>query len=183
VRECGGDAKITKGVDDLQKFDGLILPGVGSFEVLRRCAPLAAKIKKFAACGKPLLGICLGMQALFEKSWEAPGVRGFGLLKGDVRKICGRVRLPQMGWNRLKVVRKCRLLEGIGSGAYVYFANSYSCFPKDEEVIVVNVEYGKNIVAAVEKENVYGVQFHPEKSGVTGLRIIENFVKMVEECR
>jgi glutamine amidotransferase len=180
VQKCKGRAAIAKASSPLGVFDGLILPGVGSFAALKGREAFLGSLRAFAASGKPVLGICLGMQALFQESEEAPGISGLGLLEGKVRKIPGKVRLPQMGWNKLEMKNTCALLEGIPNNTYAYFANSYSCEPADATIVAATAEYGSGLVAAVCRGNIFGVQFHPEKSGEAGLRVIRNFV---EQCR
>ena len=126
----------------------------------------------------PVLGICLGMQALFERSGEAKGVAGLGAIPGSVRKIRGNVKLPQLGWNKVGIVRRDPLFSGIGDEEYFYFANSYAAFPKDSEDILARTMYGERFASSVARGNFWGVQFHPEKSGKTGQRLIGNFVQI-----
>ena len=177
--ELSGEAVIVaKKRSELEQANGIALPGVGSFSCLSRLRPLRSSLRLLAQ-RKPFLGICLGMQALFERSEEAPRVKGLNLLKGSVRRIPGRVRLPQMGWNSISMTRASALLKGIRNGERFYFANSYACFP-EEDVITAVCDYGGEFAAVVEKGNFFGVQFHPEKSGEAGLRVLKNFVEL---CR
>jgi len=168
--------------DAILDAERIVLPGVGAFGFMMqnlREKGIAEPIRNSIASGKPFLGICLGMQALFERSEEAPRVKGLNLLKGSVRRIPGRVRLPQMGWNSISMTRASALLKGIRNGERFYFANSYACFP-EEDVITAVCDYGGEFAAVVEKGNFFGVQFHPEKSGEAGLRVLKNFVEL---CR
>ncbi|MDO8339188.1 MAG: imidazole glycerol phosphate synthase subunit HisH [Candidatus Burarchaeum sp.] len=176
VRRCGDRAKVVRRERELQKLNALILPGVGSFEVLKGQDALVRGIRKFAASGRPVLGICLGMQALFERSEECAGVNGLSLIRGAVKKL-NAPRLPQMGWNQLRIIRNSQLLDGIADGTHFYFANSYACFP-EEDVVSAACDYDGEFAAVVEKETFFGVQFHPEKSGEAGLRVLKNFVEM-----
>ena len=157
----------------------LILPGVGAFGDAMKgleAQALIEPLREYAESGKPLLGICLGMQVFFEWSDEAPGVDGLGILKGGVKHISGGgLKIPHMGWNSLAVKNGCRLLEGLGDAPHVYFVHSYHVVPSDPTVTAATTDYGQTLVAAVEQGAVAGTQFHPEKSQQTGLRILRNF--------
>lgn len=158
----------------------LILPGVGHFgQMMRALDTMGVReaIVNRIRVGIPFLGICLGLQALFESSEEAPEVRGLGIYPGVVRRFQGDVRIPHMGWNQLQPVFESRMLHGTGEQPYVYFANSYYC-PLIAETSAI-CEYTRPFTAAVERFNVCGVQFHPEKSGAVGLQIVRNFVERV----
>lgn len=175
---------------DLRRADKIVLPGVGAFgdaiaELQKR--GLDRAIRQGIAAGKPFLGICLGMQVLFEKSSESPGADGLGILKGAVKKFPRRkgLKVPHMGWNCLKRTthdarRKagCYLLKGIPGGAYVYFCHSYYAEPAGNKAVAASCDYGKRFAAVVCRDNIFGVQFHPEKSQRVGLRILRNFVKL-----
>ena len=160
-----------------QKSEGLIIPGVGAFAVVNSMRK-ALKGKNPLQLPYPVLGICIGMQALYDKSEENKGVQGLGVIGGEVLKLRGDVQLPQLGWNKVKIVRKDWLLEGIENGAFFYFANSYAGFPDDKGCVLAITEYGEAFPSAVRKDNVWGVQFHPEKSGKTGQRLLGNFVSI-----
>lgn len=165
----------------LLEADRVILPGVGSFgdamEKLNQYG-LADVIRQVAAKGTPLLGICLGLQLFFESSEESPGVEGLGLLPGKVMRIpdCPGLKIPHMGWNSLEIAPGSRLFAGLESGAYVYFVHSYYLKADDESVVAATTQYSTRIHAAVEKGNLFACQFHPEKSGRTGLQILKNFL-------
>ena len=174
----GAEVIITADADVLRGADQIILPGVGAFgdaaEKLRRTG-LDGVLKELAAAGKPLMGICLGMQLLFEKSYEYGEHEGLGILKGQVVGMSGRLpadlKIPHMGWNALTLTKPARLLE---EGSYVYFVHSFYAENCEDSIAAVT-DYGIPITAAVEKGNVFGCQFHPEKSGNVGLGILKKF--------
>lgn len=181
-RAIGQEAFVSGEAQELAKADRLVLPGVGAFEDAAnklRASGLDGFVREQAAAGKPLLGICLGMQMLFEKSYEYGEHEGLGLLKGQVVPMAGRIpdalKIPHMGWNRLEWKRG-RLLEG-ADGAFVYFVHSFYATGCEDSLSAVT-EYGIPITAAVERGNLFGCQFHPEKSGNVGLRILETFCKL-----
>ena len=177
----GEVAEVTADAGTIRKADRVILPGVGAFEDAARKlreSGLDRTVKALAEAGKPLMGICLGMQMLFERSWEYGKHEGLGLLKGEIRPIAERIgeglKIPQMGWNALKIRRQSPLLKYTREGEYVYFVHSYSAVDC-EESLLATVEYGADLTACVGLRNVYGCQFHPEKSGEVGLRILRAF--------
>lgn len=174
-----GDPKVIKSADKL------VLPGVGAFRDAARKLKengLFALVREEAESGKPLLGICLGMQLLFERSYEDGVFEGLGLLKGEVRPIASVIpaglKIPEIGWNALQIVRESPILANTKEGDSVYFVHSYAAM--DAPDVIAVTEYGAMLTAAVAKENVYGCQFHPEKSGPAGLRILKAFA---EECK
>jgi imidazole glycerol phosphate synthase glutamine amidotransferase subunit len=172
----GADYELVRDADALVKAAKIILPGVGHFGQMMRALDEMqvrdALVERIHA-GVPFLGICLGLQALFESSAEAPDARGLGVFRGRIEKFRGEARVPHMGWNSLERVRESRLLEGTGATPYVYFANSFYA-PAVEEASAL-CEYGVRFTAVIEYRNICAVQFHPEKSGAVGLRIVRNF--------
>lgn len=179
----GQEVKITSDAKEIQTADKVILPGVGAFgdamENLKSRG-LDTVIHQVVEQGTPFLGICLGLQLLFERSDEAPGVDGLGILKGEIVRIPAAegLKIPHMGWNSLHLSHNGRLFEGIKEGSYVYFVHSYYLKAQDEKIVKASTKYGVNIHASVEKDNVFACQFHPEKSSEVGLQILKNFVKV-----
>ena len=177
----GAEAEVTSDPETIRRADRVILPGVGAFgdaaDKLRETG-LDKVVQEEAARGKPLMGICLGMQLLFERSVEYGEHKGLGLLKGEIRPIAERIpadlKIPQMGWNALKIVRESQLFKYTKDGEYVYFVHSYSAVDC-EDSLLASTEYGADLTACVGKGNVFGCQFHPEKSGETGLRMLKAF--------
>lgn len=181
-KAIGEDAFVSGDAAQLAKADRLVLPGVGAFEDAAnklRASGLDGFVREQAAAGKPLLGICLGMQMLFEKSFEYGEHEGLGLLKGQVVPMEGRIpaglKIPHMGWNQLKV-RGGKLLKSV-DGEFVYFVHSYYADGCEESLAAIT-EYGVPITAAVEQGNIFGCQFHPEKSGAVGLSILRTFCEI-----
>ena len=174
---------ITRDREELLAADKVILPGVGAFgDAMDRLHQygLVDGIKEVVKKGTPFLGICLGLQLMFESSEESPGVEGLGLLPGKILKIpeTPGMKVPHMGWNSLKIDPNSRLFKGIPDGSYVYFVHSYYLKAGSEDIVAATTEYGTHIHAAVEKGNLYACQFHPEKSSQTGLKILENFISL-----
>lgn len=174
---------ITGGREEILKADKVILPGVGAFgdamANLRKTG-LDQVIREVTGRGTPFLGICLGLQLLFERSGEAPGVEGLGILKGEILRIPDSegLKIPHMGWNSLHLENDGRLFRGISEGAYVYFVHSYYLKAADESIVKASTEYSTHIHASVEKDNVFACQFHPEKSSDVGIQILRNFVEL-----
>lgn len=184
-KSIGQEVVVSGDADVLIKSDHIILPGVGAFEdaaTKLRESVLDSFVYDQVKAGKPLMGICLGMQMLFEKSYEYGEHVGLGLLKGNVIAMTGLVpehfKVPHMGWNQLRITNQSgRLLQNIHSGEYVYFVHSYFAAGCDDS-LAADTEYGIRMTAAVEKDNIFGCQFHPEKSGEVGLRILNAFCKL-----
>lgn len=175
--------KVTKDRDEILNADGAILPGVGSFgDAMDNMnnAGVVDIIKDFIATGKPLLGICLGLQLMFPASEESEGVDGLGLFEGSVTRIPNGdgLKIPHMGWNNIKILKKDGIFKDIEGEPYVYFVHSYYLDAKDKDIVAAQTEYGVTIDAAVNYKNVTATQFHPEKSGETGLKMLKNFVEM-----
>ena len=187
IQFLGEEAIITRNPDEILNASHVILPGVGAFgdamEKLQNYG-LIPVVWEVVNRKIPFLGICLGLQLLFEKSEETPGVEGLGILKGEIKRIPDKadLKIPHIGWNSLKFSNKGRLYEGLAENSYVYFVHSYYLEAK-EEIVVAETEYGVNIHASVEKGNVFACQFHPEKSSSVGLKILENFLKISKEDR
>lgn len=179
----GQEVVITGGREEILKADKVILPGVGAFgdamANLRKTG-LDQVIREVTGRGTPFLGICLGLQLLFERSGEAPGVEGLGILKGEILRIPDSegLKIPHMGWNSLHLENNGRLFRGISEGAYVYFVHSYYLKAADESIVKASTEYSTHIHASVEKDNVFACQFHPEKSSDVGIQILRNFVEL-----
>ena len=170
---------VAKDASDLTAGSGIILPGVGHFRQMMEAllfSGVANRLQLAAMDGVPLFGICLGMQALFEESEEASGIRGLGLLKGEIKRFTDVPRIPHMGWNSLSAVRATRLLEGLPKEPYAYFAHSF--YVPVMEATAATCTYAQPHTAILERENIFGVQFHPEKSGPVGLQIVKNFLDL-----
>lgn len=177
----GQEVTVTREQDTLLAADGVILPGVGAFgEAMDRlhACNLPQVIRRVVDSNTPFLGICLGLQLLFESSEEAPGVKGLGILEGQILRIPDGpgLKVPHIGWNSLDFPKEGRLFRGIQEDAYVYFVHSYYLKASDREIVKAVTEYGINVDASVEKGNVFACQFHPEKSSDTGLKILRNFI-------
>ena len=207
----GARARVSSCPEEILKADKIVFPGVGSFgeamkELSRR--KLVEPIKSAIAIGKPFLGLCLGLQLLFEKSEEAPGVKGLGVLKGEVKRFEFKIRkdpsippvrrnlrmkfsfenfkVPHMGWNSIVQrtaaysAQRSKILRGVADGSYMYFVHSYYVAPENKKEILTTTDYWIKFASGVCKDNIYGLQFHPEKSQDIGLRILKNFVRLCE---
>ncbi|WP_298463876.1 imidazole glycerol phosphate synthase subunit HisH [uncultured Mitsuokella sp.] len=180
----GADVRVTSDEAVIRAADKIVLPGVGAFGDCMKNLEASGLIPVLLDCvaaGKPLLGICVGLQILFDGSEESPGVRGLGLIPGLVKKIqAPGLKVPHMGWNSLAIReprQKADLFAGLGEKPYVYFVHSYHAVPEDPAVITSVTEYGEQLTASVAKGNVQATQFHPEKSGDVGLHILKNFIE------
>ena len=183
MAKLGQEVWITRDRERIMNADKVILPGVGSFGDAMahlREYNLVEVIKDVVAEKKPFLGICLGLQLLYESSEETPGVEGLGILKGKILRIPEQkdLKIPHMGWNSLHIQNDGRLFRGIEQNPYVYFVHSYYLKAEEEETVKAATEYSVNIHASVEKDNVFACQFHPEKSGDLGLQILKNFAEL-----
>jgi len=179
LEKAGLETAIGTSAKDLANADAIALPGVGAF------TPAAKKLNAFKEAlkckvdnGTPLLGICLGLQLFFETSEEGPG-KGLALFKGKTVQLPKTVKVPHMGWNTLNIVNQNELFEGVAEGSFVYFVHSLYPVPVDKLIICAQTEYGTTFTSAVACKNIYGTQFHPEKSGDLGIKILKNFAKTV----
>ncbi len=174
----GCQATVTADPEVVRAAQKVILPGVGHFQAtqLLEETGLTAAVGEVVARGVPFLGICVGLQWLFEGSTEAPAVQGLGLFSGQCERFAGEVKVPHVGWNEVQVAPASRLMRGVENGAFVYYTHSYRA-PVTTETVAVT-DYGSPFSGAVERGNVMGVQFHPEKSGATGMRVLRNFVEL-----
>jgi imidazole glycerol phosphate synthase glutamine amidotransferase subunit len=177
--ELGASYCVTNRPEEVQAADKLLLPGVGHFGQMMTALDnlqLRGAIADRVQAGVPLLGICLGLQCLFEGSEEASDKKGFGFLKGQIRKFTGEIRIPHMGWNSLDAVRPAKLLRGMDAHPFTYFAHSF--YAPVTEATAATCTYSVPYTAILEHDNLFGVQFHPEKSGPVGLRIVKNFLDL-----
>lgn len=183
LQKLGAEVVITKDAATILQADKVILPGVGAFgDAMANLQKygLDKVIHQVVDKGIPFLGICLGLQLLFERSDETPGVDGLGILKGEILRIPEKVdlKIPHMGWNSLHFQNEGRLFKGLKEQSYVYFVHSYYLKAQEEEIVKATTDYSVNIHASVEKGNVFACQFHPEKSSEVGLQILQNFVEL-----
>ena len=179
LEKAGLTASIGTNAKDLAQADAIALPGVGSFSAASgKLDAVKETLQTKINEGIPLLGICLGLQLFFETSQEGPGT-GLALFKGKNMQLPNTVKVPHMGWNTLNIEKPNELFEGIAEDTYVYFVHSLYPVPKDKSIVCTKTEYGTTFTSAVASKNIYGTQFHPEKSGDIGLKILKNFVKTV----
>jgi len=170
LQKTGLDAAIVSNPQDLDEYDGIVLPGVGNFKSgAENLYPLRPRISQLVNSGIPILGICLGMQLLFED------------LKGRVLRLPRDVKTPHMGWNNLRILANNELLNGIDERDYFYFVHSYYASPSEREIVVAETEYGVSFASVVAEKNIYGTQFHPEKSGKSGRKVLRNFARIVRQ--
>ncbi|MDF0589962.1 imidazole glycerol phosphate synthase subunit HisH [Candidatus Methanocrinis natronophilus] len=176
--QIGAVPKLARDPEEIGSFDGIVVPGVGSFgRCMRRLYRFEPALRRVLEEGTPILGICVGMQVLFEGSEESPE-EGLGWIAGRVVRLPASVLVPQIGWNTLSIRREMEILEGISDDDFFYFVHSYHCVPADPSVVAATTEYGLEVAAAISEENLFAVQFHPEKSGEKGLSILRNFVRL-----
>ena len=186
LNHIGCDCIVTNKKNELLKADGAIMPGVGSFgdavdSMIRSDTKDA--VLEFIERGKPFLGICLGLQLLFPSSEESPNTAGLGLLKGTITRIPAEsgLKIPHMGWNSLKILKHDGIFKGIEGEPYVYFVHSYFLTAEAQSIVTAQTEYGIKIDASVQKDNILATQFHPEKSGKVGLKILQNFINITKK--
>jgi glutamine amidotransferase len=181
LEKSGADVKITHSPTDLLSSDAIVLPGVGAFApAVQNMTPIADVVAEAMKNGKPILGVCLGLQLLFTRSSEGGSVKGLDFISGDIVKLPDAVKTPQMGWNTLNIEQSHPMLDGVKDGSYVYFVHSYYPKPIDSDVVVATTEYGVRFASMVAKKNLLATQFHPEKSSKTGLMMLKNFVRIVK---
>jgi len=179
LRKLGCEVLVSLSQRDINEADGVILPGVGSFDsALKRLEKVKQKLIEKVTSGTPLLGICLGYQLLFEASEEGSS-KGLSIFKGRVIKLPSTVKVPHIGWNTLENIKPSPITEGIKNGSYVYFVHSYYPQPT-EQITIAETYYGVWFPSIAGKNSIFGVQFHPERSGQVGLRILSNFLKVVK---
>lgn len=185
IAQVGYEPKVTNDVAVVKNARGIILPGVGAFadamENLEK-HDLINTIQNVIAEGKPFLGICLGLQLLFSGSEENGWHEGLDIFSGKVKRLPGGVKIPHMGWNQIEIVKESAITKDISQKSNFYFVHSYHVSPDDRGIIATTTDYGINFTSIVSKDNVYGIQFHPEKSSTLGLRILKNFGELVEKC-
>ena len=182
LKYLGYESKIAQDTQTIENAAGVVLPGVGAFPDAMKALSESGLTNavKTAAKTKPFLGICLGMQMLFDSSNEVRECEGLGLLSGNISRIETDLILPQIGWNELEILRPNVLTKGLKNGDHVYFVHSFMANPKNAEDLACVTDYGAKVPAMVAKDNLFGCQFHPEKSGEIGLKIIKNFVELTE---
>ena len=183
LKSLGQETIVSRDSSVIKAADKVILPGVGSFgDAMNNLDHfnLVDTIKDIAESGKPFLGICLGLQLLFERSDETPGAEGLSILPGEILRIppSDGLKIPHMGWNSIKIKDNARLFNGVPDNSYVYFVHSYYLKASDEDIVAATTEYSAHIHASVEKNNIFACQFHPEKSSDIGLRILNNFANL-----
>lgn len=182
--KIGVEARISREVRDIERAEALVLPGVGAFgTAMKNLQKYEKSIHEHVEGGKPFLGVCLGLQVLFTRSQESEGVNGLNIFQGDVIRFPESLKnhgmkIPHMGWNNLNIKKECPILEDIGSD-YMYFVHSYYVQPSDKKIIAATVDYGVEVPAVICQDQVFATQFHPEKSGEIGLRILKNFVDLI----
>jgi glutamine amidotransferase len=180
LEKAGLTTEIATSKQELSKADAIALPGVGNFSAaITKLDAVKETLQTKVQEGTPLLGICLGLQLFFKESEEGPG-NGLAFFEGKCLRLQGALKVPHMGWNTLNIVKQSELFEGIKEGVYVYFVHSLYPVPTDQSIVCTKTEYGSAFTSAVASKNIYGTQFHPEKSGDTGLQILGNFAKIVK---
>ena len=179
LQKVGLSTKIGSSTQQLKKADAIALPGVGNFSAAAtKLDAVKEQIIEAVESGTPVFGICLGLQLFFQDSEEGPG-KGLALFEGKTVRLPSSVKVPQMGWNTLRIVKQNAIFEGVDDESYVYFVHSLYPVPVDKEIVCAETDYGTTFTSAIAKKNVYGTQFHPEKSGDIGLKILRNFAKIV----
>ena len=179
LEKVGLNVKIGSTAQQLKKADAIALPGVGNFSAAAgKLDDVKEQLVNAVESGTPVLGICLGLQLFFQESEEGAG-KGLALFEGKNVRLPSSVKVPQMGWNTLRIVKQNEIFEGLDDEAYVYFVHSLYPVPAEKEIVIAETDYGVTFTSAIAEKNVYGTQFHPEKSGDVGLKILKNFAKIV----
>jgi len=179
LEKTGLKTEIARPTQKLKNADAIALPGVGNFSAAAKALePVKEELANIVKSGTPILGICLGLQLYFETSEEGPG-QGLAFFKGKDVRLVGSVKIPHMGWNTIQKVKENELFDGVNDDAFVYFVHSLYPVPADKEIICTQTEYSQIFTSAIASKNIYGTQFHPEKSGAVGLKILENFAHVV----
>ena len=186
LKYLGIDCAITSDKKEILNADGAILPGQGEFsDCMNSITESGIKdtVMEFINTGKPFLGICVGLQLLFEGSEESPDTKGLGIFKGIIKRIPNGegLKIPHMGWNSIDIVKNDKLFNGVDNGSYFYFVHSYYLDAEEKDIVSTQTEYGVKIDASVSRDNIYATQFHPEKSGEVGLEILKNFNKIASK--
>jgi len=180
---AGASTVVTSNAGAVLEASGIVLPGVGAFgKGMENLAQrgLIKPIRAFTEAGRPFLGICLGLQLLFTESYEGGRFPGLDLISGTVERLNVNLKVPHVGWNQIERRQGCPEVEGIADESFFYFVHSYHVVPEDRSVVAAETEYGVRFVSAIKKENIFACQFHPERSGEVGLRLIRNFIRLVE---
>jgi imidazole glycerol-phosphate synthase subunit HisH len=179
--KIGAEARVIASPDELNGARGVVLPGVGAFGQAMdnlRAGGWIEPLHLVCASGLPFIGICLGMQLLFESSEEMGQHVGLGILAGSVKRFNGDLKVPQMGWNQVHIKQRSPLLDGVADGSFAFFVHSYYCAPSDPATILATTDYGIDFASMVSRNNVFGAQFHPEKSQAVGLKMLDNFARI-----
>ncbi|MEM2793268.1 MAG: imidazole glycerol phosphate synthase subunit HisH [Candidatus Methanomethylicia archaeon] len=181
LRRAYLNVEVCSSLNSFGKADAIVIPGVGNFKIgAENLGGFKGNIIDLVRSNIPILGICLGMQLFFQESDECPNMKGLGLLNGRVARLPRNVKTPHIGWNNLKIVKYTQFLDGVDEGDYFYFAHSYYAVPSNPEITAAETEYGVRFTSVIVKNNVFGVQFHPEKSGKSGEKIIRNFARIIK---
>lgn len=181
LEKSGAQVKISHNPSDLRKADAIVLPGVGAFApAVKNMTQINDVITEVMKKGKIILGVCLGLQLLFTQSTEGGLVKGLDFISGEIVKLPDSVKTPQMGWNTIEFAKSHPLLDGVKEYSYVYFVHSYYPQPTESDIVVTITEYGVKFASMIAKKNLFAMQFHPEKSSKTGLRMLKNFVRIVK---
>ena len=181
LEKSGAQVKITHNPTELIASDAIVLPGVGAFApAVKKMAPIADVVAEAMDSGKPIFGVCLGLQLLFTQSSEGGTIKGLDFISGNVVKLPYTVKTPQMGWNTIDFAKEHPLLDGVKDHSYVYFVHSFYPQPTDPDTVVTTTQYGVKFASMVARKNLFATQFHPEKSSKTGLTMLKNFVKIVK---